>query len=222
MDIIIEILNLAGSLFCHQLPSRTIYAEGMPLPVCARDTGIYLGVFTGMLFILVFRRLRSDRQPSLPYAIILCMLMLPMMVDGIGSYLGLHTTNNTARLFTGVLFGLPLPVLLVPAANFKIHGANCHRILRNPLELGGLILAGILVCIPVLLGVLPWILPASVVIVSMVFIVGRIIFTIFSLAMPGGKRIYLMTAAATACMLLVMYFVSSVILQPLKGILLKQ
>ena len=222
MDIIISVLNLAGSLVCHQLPSRTIYAQGVPLPVCARDTGVYLGVFTGVLFILLFRRLQSDRQPSLPYAVVLCLLMLPMMVDGIGSYLGFYTTNNTARLFTGVLFGLPLPVFLIPAANFKIHGINKSRILRSPLELAALVVAGIIACIPVLQGRLPWVLPAAAIILSMIFIIGRIVFTIFSLARPGRrKKIYLKTAGATACVLFVMYIISNFILQPLKVILLK-
>lgn len=222
MDIIIKILNLAGSLICHQLPSRTIYAQGMPLPLCARDTGIYLGVFTGTLFILLFRRFHCDRQPPLPYAIALCLLMLPMMVDGIGSYLGAFETNNTARLFTGVLFGVPLPVFLIPAANFKIHGENKSRVLHSPLEIAILAAAGIAVCIPVLQGVLPWILPAAVTIFSMLFLITRIVFTLFALTTRGrGKVIYLKTAGVTACVLLLMYVVSDFILQPLKGILLK-
>ena len=222
MDILIAVLNLAGSLVCHQLPSRTIYAEGIPLPVCARDTGIYLGVFTGMLFILLFRRLHCDRQPSLSYAMVLCLLMAPMLVDGIGSYLGFFTTSNTVRLFTGVLFGLPLPVFLIPAANFKINGINRSKVLRSPLEPAILVAAGILVCIPVLQGVLPWILPAAVIIFSMIFFIGRIVFTLISLTKPGRDgRIYPKTAGATVCVLFIMYIISNFILQPLKVALLK-
>lgn len=223
MDILNSFFNLAGSLVCHQLPSRTIYAEGMPLPMCARDTGIYLGFFAGMLFILSFRRLHCDRQPSLPYAVILCLLMIPMMVDGIGSYLGFFDTDNTARLLTGTLFGLPLPVFLIPAANFKINGMNKNKVLRSPLELAVLIAAGLFVCIPVLRGMLPWILPATVIILSFICLIGRIAFTIIALAKPGrGRLIYLKTAGASLSILFVMYIISAFVLQPLKIILLER
>jgi len=32
-----------GSLICHQRPERSFYLFGVPLPVCARCTGIYAG-----------------------------------------------------------------------------------------------------------------------------------------------------------------------------------
>jgi hypothetical protein len=32
-----------GHLVCHQLPERSFHLAGMPLPVCARCTGIYMG-----------------------------------------------------------------------------------------------------------------------------------------------------------------------------------
>src|SRR5438552_2016659 len=32
-----------GSLVCHQLPERSFHLESVPLPVCARCTGIYAG-----------------------------------------------------------------------------------------------------------------------------------------------------------------------------------
>ena len=210
MDIFCDIMKLAGSLICHQLPERSIYAEGMPLPLCARDTGIYLGVFTVVLFSMLFRRMGSDRQPSLPYAILLCLMMVPMMVDGTGSYLGLYITNNTARLFTGVFFGMPLGMFLIPIAHFKISGINKKRFLNNPLELAGIVAAGAMLCLAVLKCSIPWTVTSAVIIGSMLFLIGRVIYTLICLAWKGnGSLIFIKTAGAMTCVLFVMYLLSN-------------
>lgn len=218
---IIDLYNLLGSLICHQMPERTISVSGIPLPVCARDTGIYLGIFAGTVFAVVTGRMKADKQPSVLLSAVLCMLMIPMMFDGIGSYLGLLHTDNTVRLFTGALFGLSLQFFLLPAANFKIDGINMNRILRNPLELLAVVVALILLCMAVLRNLLPYFLLGTVVIASLVFLLGRITFTVIALACRGNRKsIYFKTTGAVILVMTAMYLLSAYVLQPLKVILL--
>jgi uncharacterized membrane protein len=135
MDILKEVFDMAGSLICHQLPERSLESGGMILPVCARDTGIYTGIFTAFIFLMLFRRMKAQKPPGIAAAVVMCVLMLPMIFDGVLSYTGLIETNNAARIFTGLLFGLPIPFLLVPAANFRLDGRNEAPVLKKLIEL---------------------------------------------------------------------------------------
>jgi uncharacterized membrane protein len=47
-----------GHLICHQLPARSFQLAGVPLPVCARCTGIYAGAAA----VAIMLALRSPRD----------------------------------------------------------------------------------------------------------------------------------------------------------------
>jgi Predicted membrane protein (DUF2085) len=53
---------VAGSLVCHQQPSRSFHLWGARLPVCARCCGLYLGAFGGLLIALLSRRPSHPRN----------------------------------------------------------------------------------------------------------------------------------------------------------------
>lgn len=40
---------LVGAAVCHQRPDRSFHLRGVPLPVCARCTGLYLGAAVGAI-----------------------------------------------------------------------------------------------------------------------------------------------------------------------------
>ena len=44
---------VAGSFICHQRPERSFHVGAAPLPVCARCTGLHVGVALGLLGLLV-------------------------------------------------------------------------------------------------------------------------------------------------------------------------
>lgn len=222
MNIFKEFADLAGSLICHQLPSRSLFVNGMQLPVCARDTGIYLGIFVSTVFIIFSGRRRSDKPPGIHAAIALCIFMLPMMIDGVCSYLGIYETNNTVRLLTGAFFGLPIPIFLIPAANFKLHGKNEIAVLKGFYELAGIGCAALIISLMLLNGLIPYAVITIVFVISFFFLLGRISYTVISRAFRLSPVYRLLFSAGAAfCILAVLYLISSFILQPVKAVFLR-
>lgn len=217
----IAFFDLMGSLICHQLPSRTLSAGGMLLPVCARDMGIYVGILTSALFLILCRRLRADKPPAVAATVVMCLMMLPMIFDGVLSYLGIIDTNNVTRLFTGLFFGLPIPFLLIPAAHFSILGRNEIPVLKNVFELLLVYSMGALLSLLLLYRLLPYFLAGSIFTLGFVFLLSRITYTILVRVWEFKlKAVYILTASGTICVMAILFLLSHYVLQPLKEILL--
>jgi len=114
-DVLQQILYFFGHGFCHQYPERSFEVGGLHFCVCARCTGIYLGfILTLVVLLIIFTRVRN-KPTTLPpmWVVVVCiMLALPMVIDGVSSYLGLRETNNLLRYFSGYLTGTSLAVLV--------------------------------------------------------------------------------------------------------------
>jgi len=108
-DMLIYIFNYIGRLVCHQIPERTLWIGGSYLPVCARDTGIYLGFFIG--YLLLFARRKEACGP--PNLWITLFMVVPMIVDAVTQFIGFRTSINELRLLTGLMFGTALSPFLV-------------------------------------------------------------------------------------------------------------
>ncbi len=217
MNVIRDIFDLAGSLICHQLPERSLTAGGIVLPVCARDTGIYTGIMTAFVFLLLARRLKAQKPPALVVAIVMVVMMIPMMADGALSYTGFIETNNTTRLFTGLLFGLPIPFLLVPAANFRIHRHNECAVLKRWYELVTVCLAGAVLAVLLLNGLVPYIAAGLIFITGFLSLISRLAYTIFARAGVNGRpRLYGLTLLGTISVLTLLYIFSAFVLHPLR------
>ncbi|MFP3392753.1 DUF2085 domain-containing protein [Brevibacillus sp. SIMBA_040] len=94
---------------CHRLPSRSIYLNGKPFPLCARCMAILLGyVFLPALFLV-----------PLPFYVGLLM-QVPMLVDGITQFGKWRESTNQIRIITGLLSGVGQGVLIVSAVNFLV------------------------------------------------------------------------------------------------------
>lgn len=222
MDILKRFFDLAGSLICHQLPERSLESGGIILPVCARDTGIYAGIFTAFVFLLMFRRMKAQKPPGLAAAVVMCVLMLPMMLDGALSYTGLIETNNAARIFTGLLFGLPIPFLLVPAAHFRLDGRNEAPVLKKPIELVPVYCTGFLLCVLLLNGVVPYIAAGLIYVTGFLSLILRLAYTVFARIGFNAKwKLYFMTIFFTASILAVLYILSAYVLHPLQDLMIK-
>ncbi|MHB1342296.1 MAG: DUF2085 domain-containing protein [Coriobacteriia bacterium] len=115
------LFRIVGFGLCHQLSERSFAAGGYQLPVCARDTGIYVGFALSLLVIALIERGRTPSEvPRVPWLIAGAVFLGAMAYDGVTSYAGLRTTTNDLRLITGLLAGYALPLLVVPMLNSQM------------------------------------------------------------------------------------------------------
>lgn len=122
-----------GSGLCHQLPERSLIFDGLQLPLCARCTGIYVGfLFTFIALVLMYRRCPRRGTLSRFYYISLFVLGLPLVFDGLSSYMGFRTTTNDIRLLSGAAFGsiLAAPIVYI-VCDALLKQASDERILAD-------------------------------------------------------------------------------------------
>lgn len=118
---IIKFYDFMGSLVCHQIPERTLWVGGHHLPVCARDTGAFLGLLLGYTMLLSLRRKEAKGPPNL---ILTLAMLLPMLVDSLGQMLGFWISTNDIRLITGLLFGVALAPFLIYVISLAPFGSK--------------------------------------------------------------------------------------------------
>jgi uncharacterized membrane protein len=112
-----NILYFFGHGFCHQIPARSFETGGLYFAVCARDTGIHMGVALALLvaFLLSTRSKRKPGDiPPVRVLVLLGLLVVPMAFDGLSSYLGFRETTNLIRYFTGLCTGIAVGTLIAP------------------------------------------------------------------------------------------------------------
>lgn len=112
-----EALRLLGYGLCHQLAERSFAAGGVQLPVCARDTGIYVGFVVSLVVLQVLGRSRRSEPPSVPVIVLGGLFVGVMAIDGVSSYAGLRETTNAIRLITGLMTGFSLALFATPIVN---------------------------------------------------------------------------------------------------------
>ena len=146
--------DAVGYAICHRIPERSFSAYGNPLPLCARCTGIYLGVMTGFTVYVVSGRGRAMRLPHWKLGLVFASFLVVIAIDGFNSYFhlfpgfkyGLYEPNNTLRVTTGIYTGLALITLVLPIFNNVMwYDDDNRRVLENWRELGGLLLVATLV-----------------------------------------------------------------------------
>src|SRR5215212_246274 len=102
--------RLLFRLMCHGKPERCLDLFGVPMPVCARCTGIYLGLMAGLAgFWLV--RFVSARM----FKIAAFIALAPLAIDGLTQLAGLRESTNTLRLATGLVAGLAFGLWILSA-----------------------------------------------------------------------------------------------------------
>ncbi len=133
MELPVRFIQNIGRLVCHRLPERSFLIAGLQLPVCARCTGIFAGVFVAGLILLLFRR-GGNKPFGIATVVLLCLGFCAVGFDGVSSYLGIRETNNLIRVITGIMLGVSLPPLYVLLKNYKTDGENAVTIIKRPIE----------------------------------------------------------------------------------------
>lgn len=149
-----------GYALCHRIDARSFHIGDRQFPLCARCTGIYLGVLVGLAGMALTGGRRAGNLPRLPLLLTLVGFIGVMGLDGLNSYLGffpgapqLYEPQNWLRLATGTLNGLALAGLIYPIFNQTMWADWEPRpALRGFRELAALVLGGGLIAALLLAG----------------------------------------------------------------------
>ncbi len=153
---VLDKAHAIGYGICHQLPASTFHYAGIPLPLCARCTGIYLGAVMGVVGIVLLGRGRSVELPPTHILVVLLGFIGVMGFDGINSFLSaipraphLYEPQDWLRLTTGTLHGLAMAAIVFPIFNRSLWHADRIKIepVIGDLKALGLFLMGAMVII---------------------------------------------------------------------------
>jgi uncharacterized membrane protein len=150
--------DAVGYAICHRIAARSFLIDGMPMPLCARCTGIYLGVMTSFLVAVAAGRTKVSRIPPIKVIVVLAIFVAIMGFDGVNSYIhlfpggtGLYEPHNWLRLVTGMFCGVAMFQLIFPVFNGVVWSSpDRGRGINNLRELGGLCIVCALVILLVL------------------------------------------------------------------------
>lgn len=95
--------RVAFRILCHGIAARCLTPWEVPMPICARCTAIYAGLFAGLLLFCAIPRLSES---VLRFGFIAAAVL--MAIDGGTQALGMRESTNALRLATGFPFGLLL------------------------------------------------------------------------------------------------------------------
>ncbi len=120
---LLDRLRWLDSGICAQLPTHSFYPGGERLPLCARNTGIYLGFIVTLITLFATGCGRAQKLPPWPIIVVLVGGVVALAVDGFNSFfldLGMthwYQPHNLIRLATGLATGLALASLSLPVLN---------------------------------------------------------------------------------------------------------
>lgn len=163
-----ELFHFLGRAICHQLEERSLHASGETLSVCARDTGIYIGIFSSLIYLHLTKRKKSLTIPSVKTSLFLLLFLVPLMIDGLGSYLHLFESSNIRRLLTGICFGLVLPYFLYPLLSVRCLEETSEAVIMKSKDLYWPIFISIILGVAFFEGVMPYYLLDGFIIVTVV------------------------------------------------------
>lgn len=110
----VEILTDIFSHVCHQIPERSFLVyEGKSI-LCARCTGMYLGLLLSLIPIMRFSKISNIKMASM-----LVLSIFILILEIFGENTRIVPFGNTARFITGVIFGISVGIgIVMPAKQF--------------------------------------------------------------------------------------------------------
>ena len=96
-------IYLIFAKICHQDPARSFRLDGVPLPVCARCTAVYLGFLGAVSFWPLLKRITTKSNNLLW---LLSAAVVLMTVDAGLDLVSIRNNTPATRTLTGSLLGL--------------------------------------------------------------------------------------------------------------------
>jgi uncharacterized membrane protein len=97
-------------MMCHGRVERCFFLFDVPMPICARCTGIYLGMLAGVAAFPLIPMLRERVM-----RIVALVAILPLGLDGVTQLMGFRESVNPLRVATGVIAGLAFGLWILSA-----------------------------------------------------------------------------------------------------------
>jgi uncharacterized membrane protein len=107
--------RLAFRLFCHGIPERCFTIWGVPMPICARCTAIYIGLAASLIVFVLLPRMNE-----LAARVTLMIAVTPMAVDGLTQLARLRESTNALRMATGLAAGLAFGLWAITAVESHV------------------------------------------------------------------------------------------------------
>ena len=97
-------------VMCHGRVERCLELFDVPMPICARCTGIYLGLLAGLLIFPIIPWLRERVMRTVAF-----LAILPLALDGVTQLTGLRESVKPLRIATGAIAGLAFGLWVLSA-----------------------------------------------------------------------------------------------------------
>jgi len=158
---LLDVITFLLGGVCHQLPEHSYWIGGRPLPLCARCTGTFLGLWLGLFALRSMGRHARTGLPSGLAPWLLGALAGFWALDGLNSTammaLGqsLYIPSNLLRLASGAGMGVALSALVAPMTALAFGTIeDPSPVVESPADAGALIATAALVMVAVQVG--PW------------------------------------------------------------------
>jgi uncharacterized membrane protein len=119
-DLLLTTADRIAYTVCHRLPTHSFEIFGRSLPLCARCSGIYLGIVWGFVYLTVQNRWHHASYPRRNHTLFLIALIALMGFDGFNSLFHdigifeLYPPQNWLRLVTGMGTGIAIALIIAP------------------------------------------------------------------------------------------------------------
>jgi len=96
----IVLMRLGAKTGCHQMHERSLFVRGYQFPLCARCTGLLIGIIAGMASLLLFVNC------NIRSLLLLAGLSIVLLgIDGFFQLKKVWVSTNFRRMITGILCG---------------------------------------------------------------------------------------------------------------------
>ena len=180
-----DFMERMGSAVCHQMAERSFIFDGMQMPLCARCTGIYIGAFFAFCFFFLKKRMGNGRPFSITQALLTGLAVLPVGIDGVGSYLGFWESSQLMRIFSGSLVGAVVPGFLLMAVNMDTKKSDDTPIYEKTAELVLLMVLSVGFSLGLYAGMPIWIIAAVISMAGEVLLWGGVVWLLLKSICKG-------------------------------------